>query len=219
MFGNGAGNLPQLNQALIYVHNVSGEEIPAYACMQATGTEVIGDRTYIQVDQPADSNGDAGGFLFNGSRAIGVDGNGIGFPGPHVKALGDGSTATAGDRWAPTASQWTIAPDADGFLICAGDDDVETDVVRVISIGGGGSSSVAHFIAPAGGIPARSGLTMGSASCDLYSSSSGGVLSDTTDQITVYNMASTAFGGDRHGVAILNDAGLYVAIVEDCPAI
>lgn len=82
----------------------------------------------------------------------------------------------------------------------------------------GAGGGVIHFMSPAGGIPARSTLTMGSASCDLYNSSSGGVLSDSGTNVTVYNMSDVAFGASRHGVAIKNAAGLYIAIVEACPA-
>ena len=122
---------PQIGTAPIYVTNVSGEEIPAYACMQCTGTETIGNRTYVQVDQPADSDGAAGGFLFNSPRAIPIDGNGVAFAGPHVKALGDGSTATAGGRWAPQASNWAVGDDVDGIFMCIGNDDVATNIVRL----------------------------------------------------------------------------------------
>lgn len=214
VFGNGAVNNPQLTATPIYVHNTTAEEIPAYGCMQCTGTEVIGNRTYIQVSKPADSTGEAGGFLFNSPRAIPADGNGVAFAGPHVRAMGDGSTATAGDRWAPQASDWEIAPNADGFLICVGDDDVETDVVRCIY--SYGQLGIVHFRSTSGGIPARSTLTMGSASCDIYTSSSAGVLSDSGTNETVYNMASSAFGNSTHGIAMRNNAGLLVAIVEDC---
>ena len=131
VFGNGAVNNPQLTATPIYVHNTTAEEIPAYGCMQCTGTEVIGNRTYVQVSKPADSTGEAGGFLFNSSRAIPVNGNGVGFAGPHVRALGDSSTATAGDRWAPSASLWTVGDDEDGIFMCIGDDDVASDVVRL----------------------------------------------------------------------------------------
>lgn len=215
VFGSGAANVPQLGVPNIYVHNVSGEEIPAYACMQCTGTEVIGSRTYIQVDQPADATGEAGGFLFNGPRAIAIDANGVAFAGPHVRALGDGTTATAGDRWAPTASAWTITKTNTGFLICVGDDDVATNVVRCVYSYG---HNVVHFRSPAGGIAARSTLTMGSASCDIYVSSSAGVLSDSGVNDTIYHMASSAFANSTHGIAARNDAGLLVAIVEDCGA-
>lgn len=75
---------------------------------------------------------------------------------------------------------------------------------------------IVHFRSPSGGIPARSTLTMGSASCDIYTSSTSGVLSDSGTNETVYNMASSAFGNSTHGIAMRNNAGLLVAIVEDC---
>ena len=131
VFGNGAGNLPQLNQASIYVHNVSGQNAPAYACFQCVGTEVIGGRTYIQVDQPSDKTGESGGFLFNSSRPIADDGNGVAFAGPQVRALGDGSTATAGDRWAPNVGTWTVGDDPEGIFMCVGDDNVVDSIVRL----------------------------------------------------------------------------------------
>jgi len=79
-------------------------------------------------------------------------------------------------------------------------------------------SGAIHFLSPSGGIAARSTLTMGSASCDIYTCSSGGVLSDSGINETVYNMASSPFAGSTHGVAMRNAAGLLVAIVEDCGA-
>jgi hypothetical protein len=80
------------------------------------------------------------------------------------------------------------------------------------------SNEAIHFVSPGGGIPARTTLTMGSASCDIYTCSSGGVLSDSGVNETVYNMASSAFAGTTHGIAMRNVAGLLVAIVEDCGA-
>ena len=216
VLGNQNTQQPQLGPAPIYVTNVSGEEIPAYACMQCTGTAVIGNRTYIQVDQPADSTGEAGGFLFNSPRAIAIDANGIGFAGPHVKALGDGSVATAGDKWGPVASAWTVADDADGIFVVIGDDDVATNVVRLFAGVSGGGGNAVHFVSPVGGIPARTSLTMGNGSCDIYECNTSGVLSDSGNNETVYNMASSAIAGSTHGIAIRNDAGLLVAVVEDC---
>lgn len=206
---------PQLIQPPIKVTNVSGEEIPPYAAMQCTGMEVIGGSSYIQVDQPVDSTGDAGGFLFNSSRAIATDGNGIGFAGPHVRAIGDGSTATASDRWAPASGSWEIEPTADGFLICVGDDNLLTDLVRCVYSYGAGASLV-HAVSPGGGIAARSSLTMGSASCDIYNCSGAGVLSDSGNNDTIYNLTSSAVSGSKHIGAIRNTAGLLVVVVEDC---
>jgi hypothetical protein len=83
---------------------------------------------------------------------------------------------------------------------------------------GGDGGEIVHFYSPSGGIAARTTLTMGSASCDIYTCSSGGVLSDSGTNETVYNMASSAFAGSTHGIAARNAAGLLVAIVEDCGA-
>lgn len=82
-----------------------------------------------------------------------------------------------------------------------------------------GSLGVAltNFKAPYGGIPGRVGPNMGSAVCDKYQTSSAGVLSDTGDDITVYNWASSAVcdNGDRYGVASRIN-GVWVVISEDC---
>lgn len=79
----------------------------------------------------------------------------------------------------------------------------------------GEPSPVIHFKSKVGGIPAISTLTMGSASCDKYDCDSSGVLSDSGDDVTIYNMAG-AFAANTLGVAALNEQGLYVAIVEKC---
>lgn len=78
------------------------------------------------------------------------------------------------------------------------------------------ANAVIHAYTPSGGIPARSGLTMGSATCDLYECTSGGVLGDSGDNVTVYNMATGSVAGNTQIVAAKNQAGLYVCIVEDC---
>lgn len=85
----------------------------------------------------------------------------------------------------------------------------------VICLGSGGSN-VTHAKTPSGGIPAMSTLTMGSASCDIYSCSSAGVLSDSGTNETIYNMASGEVAGSTHIIASRNTAGLLVVIVEDC---
>lgn len=76
-------------------------------------------------------------------------------------------------------------------------------------------SGVVHFKSKGSGIPAISTLTMGSASCDKYNCSAAGVLSDSGDDVTVYNTAA-AFAANTLGIAAYNEAGLLVAIVEKC---
>lgn len=201
-------------QELIYVKNVSGEVIPAYACMQATGTVEYGDQTYIEVEKPADITGAAGGFLFNGPAEIPVAGYGVGFDGPVVRMLTDGSTVTAGNRWRPTVGAFTVEP-GEGPFIAGGDDNIKPNVMKgfVASTGG---NPVWHAMTKSGGINSRSTLTMGSATCDLYVSSSGGVLSDSGTDVTVYNPFSQSVAGERHILISKNEAGLWVVIAEDC---
>ena len=74
---------------------------------------------------------------------------------------------------------------------------------------------VRHAVAPSGGIPAKSGSTMGSASCTLQTCSASGVLSNGGSG-TVYNPSTTAIAGSAAIVYMVNSAGLRVAIVESC---
>lgn len=73
-----------------------------------------------------------------------------------------------------------------------------------------------HFKAPSGGIPAfnTSTATLGSASCTSYTCSDSGVLT-SSETVTIYNAAG-AVAANAWGVAMLNDAGLWVVIVEKC---
>lgn len=124
----------------VYVSNDSGEEIPPYGCMQATGTEEIGEQNYIVVNKPADTTGDAGGYLFNSHEAIPAGELGIAQRGRVVRGISDGSGITAGDAWQPVVSAWTIAVGG-GQFIGIGEDDIGTNVVRVF-INSGGSEEV-----------------------------------------------------------------------------
>jgi len=71
------------------------------------------------------------------------------------------------------------------------------------------------FVTPSGGIPARSGALLGSATCTRYTVS-GGTRASTSDTVTVYNDFTSAIGGSVDIVAIRVD-GIWLAIAEDCP--
>lgn len=159
LFGIPVDRSPQFVQPVpTYVTNTSGEAIPPYGCMQAVGMQKIGSRNYVQVDKPADATGEAGGFLFNGPREIAIDGLGVGRDGRIAKALGDGSTATAGERWSPAASSWTIEPGGSLFTMI-GADEVATDVVRVF-VESGGDTRYRFTL--------TSAMTTGTGTADIY---------------------------------------------------
>lgn len=123
----------------IYVRNDSGEEIPAYACLQTTGTVEDGGQNYITVDQPVDNTGDAGAYLFNGQEPIEIGGFGIAHDGPLCRMLTDGATLSSGDKCRPAVGEWYIELGGD-LITIVGDDDIESDTVRgVIGSSGGGS--------------------------------------------------------------------------------
>jgi len=127
-------------EAPIYVRNDTGEEIPAFGCLQVTGAVDAGGQNYITVDKPVDDTGDAGKYLFNGIAPIEAGGYGIAHDGPLVRMLTDGSTVTCGDMWQPDIGSFAVIPGGSMFS-AVGEDDIETDVMRAFILTGGGSGS------------------------------------------------------------------------------
>lgn len=114
----------------IFVKNISGEVIPPCACMQAIDTVEFGGQNYLEVDQPADITGAAGSFVFNSEYEIEIDGYGIAFAGPVVRAK---STATTG-RCRPQIGSWVVTADADGIFTAIGPDDLDTDLAKIFCV-------------------------------------------------------------------------------------
>ena len=128
----------------IYVRNDSGEEIPAYACLQTTGTVEDGGQNFITVDQPVDNTGDAGAYLFNGQEPIEIGGFGIAYDGPLTRMLTDGASLTSGDKCRPVVGEWHIEAGGD-LITIVGDDDIEPDTVRGVIGASGGGGGVIEF--------------------------------------------------------------------------
>ena len=196
------------------VRNTSGEAIPPFGCMQMVGTSEIGGRNYLDVDQPADSDGTAGGFLFNGPNEIEIGGNGIGFAGPVVRALSDGTAVSAGQLWSPQATSWQIAPNASGLFRASGPDDIASNVIRVQVVGGGGSGSVART--DVSGITARSTTTAGTGTATLQYLN-GDTITAESGTITVRNWAGSAVAADAYIFVQQDRRGVWWAVSEDCP--
>jgi hypothetical protein len=135
-------NFPQRRQIdevsphRVFVKNDSGEEIPAYACLKITGTETVGGRTAITVDQPDSTTGE---FLFNSQYAIAIDAVGWAYRFGIVVMLGDGETPTAANvQYRPVAATWTIEEGAGPFIVF-GTHNVVTNALIGRFAGGGGS--------------------------------------------------------------------------------
>jgi hypothetical protein len=191
--------------------------IPAYACLQTTGTVEDGGQNFITVDQPVDTTGEAGAYLFNGLEEIEIGGFGIVHDGPLCRMLKTG-TLTSGDKCQPVVGEWYIEEGGD-LITVVGGDDIETDIVRgVIGSSGGGAGEDWGVIikTPVGGIAARSGTTVSSGSCDVFSIV-GTTLTDTTENINVFNISLGSVNGEIFGTAKREYAtGKWIIDLEDC---
>lgn len=103
--------------------------------------------------------------------------------------------------------------DAEELVQLIGGGDAEQSEMRVPSR----NQTVWHAMTKSG-IPAynTSTNTMGSATCDLYSCTTTGVLSDSGLDVTVYNIATSAVAGSTRIVIDKNNVGLWICTVEDC---
>lgn len=196
-----------------YFHNDSGEEIPAYACCQVTGTLELSGQNYLLVDKPADTTGDAGWYVFNGPTPVADNEEGRYQTGPIVRGYKNSGTITAGDKWGPTSGQWYVSTAADGPFIAAGADDIQADVLKLFT-GSGSSGEVKFFSTGVGGIAARSGSTLGSATCTMLTVA-GGTRATTSTTATVYNDFLTSIGASVDIAAAKVD-GIWLVIAEDC---
>lgn len=79
-----------------------------------------------------------------------------------------------------------------------------------------GSGKSGFYIAqtPSGGIAARSGTTISSAACTLFSGE-GGTLASATITVPVFNLSTSAVAGSAYIVAVMA-GGVLVAVWEDC---
>ena len=65
-----------------------------------------------------------------------------------------------------------------------------------------------------GGIAARSGTTLSSGTCTVYTAT-GGSLASTSFTVTVYNLSATAVAASTYIIAIAA-GGILIAVWEDC---
>lgn len=115
----------------VFVKNDSGEAIPAFGCMQISGTEVIAGRTVVTVTKPSSVDGE---YVFNSQFEIASGGNGWAFRFDIVIMLG---TPPAGPTaYKPIVGSWEVE-EGDGPFVVFG----EHTVVSGALIGRIGSAS------------------------------------------------------------------------------
>jgi len=101
--------------------------------------------------------------------------------------------------------------DAEALILTIGGSDAEFPEIRPR-----GMPPIRHALTKAGGLSARSSGTMGSGTCDLLLCSSAGVLTDSGEDVTVYNDSAAIIGADAGTYIKIarNDAGLWVLITN-----
>ncbi len=105
----------------------SGQVIPAYGLMQASGTVKVSNVNYVTVERAFDYNAAQSIYLVNGPQEVKVDGYGTTQDGPYYKILSDGGTYAAGDRIGWKASSFEAT---NGCLFTViGTDPIEEDIL------------------------------------------------------------------------------------------
>jgi len=132
----------------IYFRNDSGETVPAFACMQSSGTVSVGSgtskKTYIKMVKPIDVTGEGGPHFFNLFRPVLAGKYGIADDGPELRALG--TDPGVGKGMDPTVASWTLSSDGSMFR-SIGPDLIASGVLKVMrEVSAGGTKTIEYTI-------------------------------------------------------------------------
>lgn len=123
----------------VFIKNTESETIPAYACVQVTGTEVVGGRTAVTVSKPTTADGE---YLFNCQYPIEAESEtktGVGWAYRYgvVVMLGDEPTE-AGASYLPIVDSWEIEEGGGPFTVFGLHNADDRGLIGRIGSGGGG---------------------------------------------------------------------------------
>ena len=202
------GNQQVSTERFQYIHNNSGETIPPYACCQVTGTEDLGGQNFLLVDKPADVDGSSGWYIFNGHHEVADNEEGLAQVGPSYRVFKDSGTVTAGEAWAPTVDEWYLTQSDSGQFVAAGEDDIDTDVFRVLEKGGRSGATLYRFTL-------NESWSSGAADADILEmdGTDTDIDADVLDPLGIFSTLTT---GDA-GLCLLQ-GGSYYVIQAPCPA-
>lgn len=130
--GGGAEDGSLNKNAQLFINN-SFETIPAYGCMQVSGTQIVdgGRTTLVQVEKPS---GIGGPFLFNGAQEVEAAQLASGYTG-EVRVKTELSAApAAGETWGPK-EDWVVVSDGDPAVVLWGSVKDEVYIGRTITQG------------------------------------------------------------------------------------
>jgi hypothetical protein len=208
-------NVPNYFDAIQF-RNTTAEEVPPFGVMRIVtpGVEMRDDMAVVTIAKP-NTSGDP--VLVNGPQAIPAGGYGSGYKYGILQVKAEASL-TLGQSCRAKNASWEIEDGEGPFVFIGYDTQLNCGIAR-IGGGGGGSGGGEHGViikTPAGGIAARSGTTVSSASCDVFSIV-GTTLTDTGNNIDVFNISISSVGASKYGLAKKEYAtGKWVIDFEDC---
>jgi hypothetical protein len=167
--------------------NETGETIPPFACMGIESTEIEQGEIILSVRKPnaADAAAGSGRVIFNDEIEVPDDGGGFAHMDNLIHAL-EASSITALAECGPVEDEWELASSGTGFTKLAADTESATNGIIVRANGGSGGGSTVLVLTPGGGIAARSGTTVASATCSKIGLT-GTTLGATSGTIEVWN--------------------------------
>ena len=205
-------NVPNYFDAIQF-RNTTAEEVPAFGVMRITGVEMRDDMAVVTVAKP---NTSSDPVLVNGPQVIPAGGYGSGYKYGILQVKAEAGL-TLGQSCRAKNASWEIEDGEGPFVFFGYDTQLNCGIARIG--GGGGGTGGEHGViikTPAGGIAARSGTTVSSASCDVFSIV-GTTLTDTGNNIDVFNISIFAVGASKYGLAKKEYAtGKWVIDFEDC---
>lgn len=191
--------------------NDTSETIPAYACMQITGTQEQASRNIFVVKKPiVTTNLLDDRFLFNSQYEVPAGQYGTAQTGCVFRAI-KSQSFTAGDRIGPNNTEWTVGKGA--LFTYIGDDSVVSNCIRLVP-----NDGLILAVATTG-VPARSGSTLGKASVSIKNLSISGsdrLIASTSQGVDAFNVASTAVASGAY-VLLQRLGTVFVVIWEECP--
>lgn len=115
----------------IYFRNDSAFTVPPYGLMQITDTvDVTGSFNYVTTKRPIDATLMRCPLLINGPREVLTNEYGLAQSGPVFRMLHNGTAYAPGDRLGSLTATFTATYGS--LYAVLGDDDVATNIVRVI---------------------------------------------------------------------------------------
>jgi hypothetical protein len=174
----------------VAVRNTYSAEVPAYGIMQITGCETSAGVLVLTVTRPT-TTGDSELYLINSGRPIAAGAQGFGtFDLPHRLLWDSGLSAPVfGETWGPQQNSFTARRGPVYYKVYG------TAPNGTIYVGPA-KPKIYLAKSPGGGIPAMSGTTPGSATCDVWEMVST-TIAVTSRQETVYNLSLTAVGASK----------------------